>query len=276
MRRSFGATLRRVRSWAGGRLQANDQPLVHVDGVTVRFGGVVAVNGVTMTINPGEIRGLIGPNGAGKTTLFDTISGMRTPSAGRIFLDGVDITSRSAVWRSRHGIRRTFQRQQPFGWLSVEDNALVALDYHGGGGGLLADLVASPSRRRRSAERRAVARTAVEQCGLADLATEAAGRLPIGKVRLLELARATVDKPRVLLLDEPTSGLEEHEAHRFAQLVREFRDETGGAVVLVEHDVPFVMSLSDRVTVLDLGQVIAEGTPAEVSSHPAVRAAYLG
>lgn len=261
---------------AGGLLQANDQPLVHIEGIRVRFGGVVAVNDVTMTINRGEIRGLIGPNGAGKTTLFDTISGMRTPSAGRIRLDGVDITSRSAVWRSRHGIRRTFQRQQPFGWLSVEDNALVALDYHGGGGGMLADLVAAPTRRRRSSERRAVAHATIERCGLGDIAAEAAGRLPIGKVRLLELARAMVDEPRLLLLDEPTSGLEEHEAERFAQLVRQFRDDTGAAVVLVEHDVPFVMALSDRVTVLDLGQVIAEGTPAEVTSHPAVRAAYLG
>lgn len=252
------------------------RPLVHVDNVSVRFGGVIAVNSVSMQVPPGEIRGLIGPNGAGKTTLFDTITGMRAPSSGRVNFEGVDITKRSAVWRSRHGMRRTFQRQQPFGWLSVEDNTVVALDYHGGGGGLLADLVAAPSRRHRSRDRRAAARAVIDRCGLSDLADEAAGRLPIGKVRLLELARAMVDQPRLLLLDEPTSGLEEHEAHRFAEIVRSYRDDTGASVILVEHDVPFVMELSDRVTVLNLGEVIAEGTPEEVSSDPAVRAAYLG
>jgi branched-chain amino acid transport system ATP-binding protein len=257
-------------------LDSSNGALLHVDGVTVRFGGVLAVDDVSISVSPGEIRGLIGPNGAGKTTLFDTITGIRAPSSGRIILDGRDVTKRSAVWRSRNGIRRTFQRQQPFGWLSVEDNALVALDYHGGGGGILADLVAAPSRRRRTRERRERAHDAIVQCGLGDLATEAAGQLPIGRVRLLELARAMVDEPRLLLLDEPTSGLEEQESQRFAQLVREFRDRTNAAVILVEHDVPFVMELSDRVSVLNLGAVIAEGTPEEVSRNPAVRAAYLG
>jgi branched-chain amino acid transport system ATP-binding protein len=242
----------------------------------VRFGGVIAVNRASMAVPAGEIRGLIGPNGAGKTTLFDTITGMRPPSAGTVHFDGTDITGRSAVWRSRNGIRRTFQRQQPFGWLSVEDNVLVALDYHGGGGGLLADLVAFPARKRIEAERRARARATVEQCGLADVADDPAGSLPIGKIRLLELARAIVDRPRALLLDEPTSGLEEHESRRFAQIVRDFRDSTGAAVLLVEHDVPFVMDLSDQVTVLNLGEVIAEGSPDDVSRNPAVRAAYLG
>lgn len=251
-------------------------PLIQVDEVTVRFGGVIAVNRASMAVPAGEIRGLIGPNGAGKTTLFDTITGMRPPSSGHVRYGGDDITTRSAVWRSRNGIRRTFQRQQPFGWLSVEDNALVALDYHGGGGGLLADLVALPARRRRSDERRSRAREVVEQCGLIDLRDEPAGRLSIGKIRLLELARAIADRPKLLLLDEPTSGLEEHEAERFGHIVRNFRDETGAAVLLVEHDVPFVMGLSDRVTVLNLGEVIAEGTPDEVSRDPAVRAAYLG
>jgi branched-chain amino acid transport system ATP-binding protein len=250
--------------------------LISVEDVTVRFGGVIAVNRASMAVPAGEIRGLIGPNGAGKTTLFDTITGMRPPSSGKVSFDGLDITSRSAVWRSRNGIRRTFQRQQPFGWLSVEDNVLVALDYHGGGGGLLGDIVAFPARRRIEAERRDRARAIVEQCGLGDVSKEPAGNLPIGKIRLLELARAIVDQPRALLLDEPTSGLEEQESHRFAQIVRDFRDNTGAAVLLVEHDVPFVMDLSDRVTVLNLGEVIAEGTPDDVSRNPAVRAAYLG
>jgi branched-chain amino acid transport system ATP-binding protein len=257
-------------------MASSNGTLLSVEEVTVRFGGVIAVNHASMAVPAGEIRGLIGPNGAGKTTLFDTITGMRPPSAGTVHFDGMDITTRSAVWRSRNGIRRTFQRQQPFGWLSVEDNVLVALDYHGGGGGLLADLVAFPARRRVENERRTRARAAVERCGLGDVRDVAAGKLSIGKIRLLELARAIVDEPRALLLDEPTSGLEEHESHRFAQIVRDYRDSTGAAVLLVEHDVPFVMGLSDRVTVLNLGEVIAEGTPDDVSRDPAVRAAYLG
>lgn len=250
--------------------------LLEVHGVTVRFGGVVAVNGASMRVAPGEIRGLIGPNGAGKSTLFDTISGVRAPSAGRVRYNGDDITERSAVWRSRHGMRRTFQRQQPFGWLSVEDNVLAALDYHGGGGGIVADILALPTRTRRERERRELARAAVERCGLADLMSEPAGRLSIGKVRLLELARAIVDNPRVLLLDEPTSGLEEHETEHFGEIIRDLRASTGCSVLLVEHDVPFVMSMCDQITVLNLGEVIAQGTPAEISSNDLVRAAYLG
>ncbi|MEO8694438.1 MAG: ABC transporter ATP-binding protein [Acidimicrobiales bacterium] len=250
--------------------------LISVEEVTVRFGGVIAVNRASMAVPAGEIRGLIGPNGAGKTTLFDTITGMRPPSSGKVSFDGLDITGRSAVWRSRNGIRRTFQRQQPFGWLSVEDNVLVALDYHGGGGGLVADLVAFPARKHIEAERRERARRAVERCGLADVRDVAAGKLSIGKIRLLELARAIVDEPRLVLLDEPTSGLEEYEAHRFADVVREYRTASNAAVLLVEHDVPFVMNLCDRVTVLNLGEVIAEGTTDEITQNPAVRAAYLG
>jgi branched-chain amino acid transport system ATP-binding protein len=250
--------------------------LINIDAVTVRFGGVIAVNRASMSVPAGEIRGLIGPNGAGKTTLFDTITGMRPPTSGRVFFDGADITGKSAVWRSRNGIRRTFQRQQPFGWLSVEDNVLVALDYHGGGGGLLGDLVALPTRRRREAERRSRARAVVELCGLGELRDRAAGTLSIGKVRLLELARAIVDQPKMVILDEPTSGLEEQESKRFGEIVQQVRTDTGCAVLLVEHDVPFVMRYCDRITVLNLGEVIAEGTPDEISHNAEVRAAYLG
>ena len=254
----------------------NESVLVEVQDVTVRFGGVVAVNRASMRVAPGEIRGLIGPNGAGKSTLFDTISGVRAPTSGTVRYEGTEITARSAVWRSRNGMRRTFQRQQPFGWLSVEDNVLAALDYRGGGGGIVADIFALPTRTRRERERRELARAAVASCGLADLAAQPAGRLSIGKVRLLELARAIVDNPKVLLLDEPTSGLEEHETEHFGEIVRDLRDRTGCSVLLVEHDVPFVMSMCDRITVLNLGEVIAEGTPSEISSNDLVRAAYLG
>src|SRR5688572_29005377 len=192
-------------------------------GVSIRFGGIAAVSDVDLRIPGGEVRGLIGPNGAGKTTLFDTISGIRTPSAGSVWLDGVDVTAKSAVWRSRHGVRRTFQRQQTFGWLSVEDNVLAALEWRGGGGGILADLVASPTRRRRERERRERAREVIERCGLSAVAKDAAASLPIGLARMVEVARAIVDPPQVLLLDEPTSGLEESEAARLGELIQSIR-----------------------------------------------------
>jgi branched-chain amino acid transport system ATP-binding protein len=253
-----------------------DTPLLAVDHVTVRFGGVVAVDDVTFAVPEGEIRGLIGPNGAGKTTLFDIITGVRQPSAGKVLLDGHDITTRSAVWRSRHGVRRTFQRQQPFGWLSVEDNIVAALDWRGGGGGIVADLLSLPSRRRRDRERRARAHQVMQTCGLLDVRDVPAGLLSIGRARMVELARAIADPPRLLLLDEPTSGLEEHEAENLAHIVRQLRDSAACAILLVEHDVAFVMALCDRITVLNLGEVIAGGTPSEVSADPLVRSAYLG
>jgi branched-chain amino acid transport system ATP-binding protein len=255
---------------------AEATPLMELRGVSIRFGGIAAVSDVDLSIPGGEVRGLIGPNGAGKTTLFDTISGIRTPSAGSVWLDGVDVTSKSAVWRSRHGVRRTFQRQQTFGWLSVEDNVLAALEWRGGGGGILADLVAAPSRRRRERERRELARAAIATCGLTEIAEQPAGSLSIGKARMVEMARAIVDKPRLLILDEPTSGLEHSEAENLGETIQRVRADTGCSVLLVEHDIPFVMAQSDRITVLNLGQIIAEGSPSQIQENPAVREAYLG
>lgn len=187
---------------------------VSARGLSVRFGGVAAVDGVDLDIADHQIVGLIGPNGAGKTTLFDTLSGVTRPTSGRVLLDGVDVTRRSATWRARHGMRRTFQRQQAFGRLSVEENLLVALDWRGGGGGPLADFVALPTRTRRERERRDRVDEVVDMCGLADVRHEPAGQLPIGRARMVELARAVVDPPRVLLLDEPTSGLQHSETQR--------------------------------------------------------------
>jgi branched-chain amino acid transport system ATP-binding protein len=255
---------------------APSRPLLEIDHVSVRFGGVVAVDDVTMAVPTGEIRGLIGPNGAGKTTLFDIVTGVRQPTSGRVVLDGDDVTTRSAVWRSRNGVRRTFQRQQPFGWLSVEDNIVAALDWRGGGGGIVADLVASPTRRRLDRERRARAHEVMERCGLLDVRHVPAGRLSIGRARMVELARAIAEPPRLLLLDEPTSGLEEHEAQKLADIVRTLRAEGSCGVLLVEHDVAFVMALCDRITVLNLGEVIADGAPETITNDPLVRTAYLG
>jgi branched-chain amino acid transport system ATP-binding protein len=244
--------------------------------VSVRFGGVKALSDVSLEARSGEVLGLIGPNGAGKTTLFDVLSGIRSPSTGRILYEDVDITGRSPTWRARHGIRRTFQRQQMFGWLSVEENVLVALEWRGGGGGLLADLAALPSRRRRERERRARTDEVLELCGLIELRSQPAGKLPIGRARMVEMARAIVDEPRVLLLDEPTSGLEESETRSLGESMQRVCKERGCAVILVEHDVGFVMNHCDRIIVLNLGGVIAEGTPDEVREDVAVQKAYLG
>lgn len=240
------------------------------------FGGVRALSDLTAGFAAGEVCGLIGPNGAGKTTLFDCLTGVRRPTAGSIHLDGADVTGRSATWRARQGIRRTFQRQQIFGWLPVVDNVLVALEWQGGGGGMVADLLALPTRRSRERARRSRVDQVLELCGLGSLRDEPAANLPIGQARMVELARAVVDRPRVLLLDEPTSGLEESEAENLATVMRRLCAEEGCAVVLVEHDVGFVMRECHRVIVLNLGSVIADGVPDVVRADDAVRAAYLG
>lgn len=249
--------------------------LLSVNGLTQRFGGIVALDDVSLAASADRIHGLIGPNGAGKTTLFDCITGMSRPIAGEIVLGDVNITNESSVKRARRGLRRTFQRQQVFGWLTVEDNVLLALEWRGGGGGLIADLLAAPSRRRREAERRERAGLAIERCGLTGVRNEAAGHLSIGELRRLELARAIVDEPSVLLLDETTSGLEDAEIDRIGRILTELRDGGTCAIVLVEHHLPFVLDCCDEITVLDLGKVIAHGAPDEMIRSDVVRDAYL-
>lgn len=251
-------------------------PVIEARDVRVTFGGINALAGVSAAFPLGQVCGVIGPNGAGKTTLFDCLTGVTEPTAGQIFLDGAEVTGRSATWRARHGVRRTFQRQQTFGWLPVADNVLVALEWHGGGGGLLADLAAWPTRRSRERQRRRQVSEALELCGIAHLAAEPAANLPVGRARLVELARAVADHPRVLLLDEPTSGMEESEVENLGTVIQRLRAEEGCAVILVEHDVRFVMEQCDRVVVLDLGAVIADGPPGEIRHDAKVRTAYLG
>ncbi|MER7760447.1 ABC transporter ATP-binding protein [Streptomyces sp. NPDC097619] len=240
--------------------------VLEVRGAGVRFGGVTALDGVSLELAAGEVCGLIGPNGAGKTTLFDVVSGIRRPDRGRVLLEGADVTGRSPVWRARHGMRRTFQRQQLFGQLSVADNLLVAQEWRG------------PGRSRRAAlrARRERGAAVLAACGLSEAAEGPAGGLPVGRARMVELARAVADPPRVLLLDEPASGMAGPEREVLASVVRGLAEEEGCGVLLVEHDVAFVMELCTRVVVLDLGRVLAAGTPAEVRADPAVREAYLG
>jgi branched-chain amino acid transport system ATP-binding protein len=254
----------------------DSQAVLAASGIGKRFGGVHALDDVSISVARGEVCGLIGPNGAGKTTLFDLLSGVQPVTTGRVIYQGVDITRKPATWRARHGLRRTFQKQQPFAHLTVEDNLMVAVEWRGGGGGVVADLVQFPLRKHRERARREAAREALRIFGLEGLGKERAGRLTIGQVRLLELARAFVDEPNVVLLDEPTSGLAETEIEYLAAAFERIRNERSCAVLLVEHDMAFVMRECSRVVVLNLGRRLAEGTPDEIRNHPEVAAAYLG
>jgi branched-chain amino acid transport system ATP-binding protein len=237
-------------------------PLLHVDQVVVKFGGVTAVDGADFTAEPGTITGLIGPNGAGKTTCFNVISGLQRPTSGRVRLDGRDITSKTVDARARKGMGRTFQRLEAFGSLTVRENVMVALDIHRGARAIF----------RRSDEK---ADDLLERVGIASYAEERADSVPTGTARLLELARALACEPRLLLLDEPSSGLDETETDDFGTLLRGLAGE-GVAVLMVEHDMDLVMSVCDEIHVLDFGRIIASGTPARVRTDPRVQEAYLG
>ncbi|MCG5211676.1 ABC transporter ATP-binding protein [Streptosporangium sp. KLBMP 9127] len=246
--------------------------MLAVEDVSVSFGGVRALAGVTFEVPGGQVCGVIGPNGAGKTTLFDVISGLRGPGGGRVRVAGRDVTGMPAVRRARQGVRRTFQRTQVFGRLTVADNVLAAMEWRGGGGGLPADLAGWPGRAVRERARRERVAEVLGLCGLEDSRDSYAAALPVGRRRLVELARALADRPSLLLLDEPTSGLDAGQTARLKEIIASL-DTT---VLLVEHDMGFVMETCDRLLVLDLGRVIASGAPAEIRGDPVVRAAYLG
>jgi len=239
-------------------------PLLHVDDVVVQFGGVTAVNHANFEVEQGTITGLIGPNGAGKTTCFNVITGLQTPTGGKVLLDGRDITRMPVHRRARRGIGRTFQRLEAFGSLSVEDNVRTALDIHEGLGGLF---------RLRSVQ--ADVDDLLERVGISSYAQDRADSIPTGVARLLELARALACDPRLLLLDEPSSGLDESETEAFGDLLKDLAAE-GRTVLMVEHDMDLVMRVCDTIHVLDFGSIIAQGTPAEIRANPLVQKAYLG
>lgn len=265
-------------SYSGERSRVSQAPSPVVLGVhdlSKNFGGITALNGVSFDIRQGEVCGLIGPNGAGKTTLFDVVSGLQAPTAGTIEILGRNVTNQSPERRARAGVRRTFQRPQLYGYSTVEDNVLCAMEWRGGGGGILADLVSLPSRRRRERERREWVETILESCGLIDLRFRLAGSLPIGQARLVELARALADQCSLVLFDEPTSGLSRRETECLAGHIAGLQEKNVTAV-LVEHDMSFVMAHCDRIMVLNLGQVLADGSPDVVQSDPRVREVYLG
>jgi branched-chain amino acid transport system ATP-binding protein len=251
-------------------------PTLEVANVSVRFGGIMAVDEISLQVPRGQICGLIGPNGAGKTTLFDVVSGVRRPQHGQVLLEGRDVSSADPVERCQLGVRRTFQRVQTFGWLTVEDNVRAAAEGLRSGGGSLGDRVGWRGWRRRERERRGLVDAAIERCGLGAVRNELGGTLPIGTARMVEFARATVAAPKLLLLDEPASGLHAGDVARLGELIEDVREVNSCSVLLVEHNAGFVMSHCDRVVVLELGSVLADGSPSEIQNDPAVRNAYLG
>ena len=246
--------------------------LLEARSVTVRFAGVVAARYVSIGIDPGEVVGLIGPNGAGKTTVLGVLSGFVRPSEGRVVMDGRDVTEWAAERRAAAGLARTFQRLELFWTMTVRDNLLVAAEARFAEAEFVADLAG----RRRRGQAAEVAAAVEARLGLRPVASRVADELPLGLGRLVEIARALCTGPRILLLDEPASGLDESETLRLREVLREIARDDGLGVLLVEHDLSLVMDLSDRVTVMDFGSVIAEGTPEEVRADPAVQAAYLG
>jgi ABC-type branched-subunit amino acid transport system ATPase component len=249
--------------------------LLRADDVTVRFGGVVALEAVGISAPPSAIVGLVGPNGAGKTTLFGVLSGLVRPRSGRVLFRGVDVTRASPPRRSRLGLARTFQRIELFSELTVRDHLVVAHRAHERRDRrLLADLAGLGSRP--SPREHELVAGLLDLLGLTALADRPAALLPLGTGRLVEVARALATEPAIVLLDEPTSGLDAGEAEQLATALKRTRADLGVAFVLVEHNVDFVLGLAEHVTVLDFGKVIAAGAPATIRADEAVQAAYLG
>ena len=245
--------------------------ILRAEGLTRRFGGLVAVNAVSLSIEAGQVHGIIGPNGAGKTTLFNLVSGFVSADSGRLWLDDRDISRLPSYERSRLGIVRTFQNIRLFRGLSVLDNVLLG-QYPVARPGYLSIWP------RASARERALRREAADLLELFHLTPfrdRIAATLPYGAQKRVEFARALAARPRVLLLDEPTAGMNEQESEEIADEILGVRAR-GITVVLVEHDMNVVMRTSDQVSVLNFGQKIAEGPPAEIQANPEVRLAYLG
>jgi branched-chain amino acid transport system ATP-binding protein len=239
-------------------------PVLEVSEVCVAFGGNQVLTEVSLTVAEKGVTGLIGPNGAGKTTLFNVVSGLLAPKSGKVSIDGHDVTKAGPARRARRGLARTYQRLELFTSLTVRDNIQVA-----------GEIRNSWSRRGRINVPAETDRT-IALVGLGDVADREVSELPTGRARVVELARALMTQPRVLLLDEPASGQTEQETEAFGRLLRQLVDERDLAICLVEHDVGLVMGTCEHIHVLDYGQVIASGTPEQVKNDPIVVNAYLG
>lgn len=243
------------------------------ESLVVRYGGLLAVDDVSLVAPPGRVTGLIGPNGAGKTTIFNACSGLVRPASGRVFLDGHDVTRLPLPRRAQRGLGRTFQRIELFDSLTVRENVELGREGALAGSSPWRQLVA---RRPERADVAAAADAALETCGLQALASRRAGALSTGSRRLVELARVLAGGFHVLLLDEPSSGLDDAESARFGEILRRVVADRGVGVLLVEHHMGLVLDVCDHLYVLDFGCLLFEGTPAEAVASREVRAAYLG
>ncbi len=249
--------------------------LLEVKAISRNFGGLKAVSQVSFAVEQGEIFGLIGPNGAGKTTLFNMMTGLTPPSSGQILYEGQNIARLSPHRIAQCGVARTFQNIRLFGNLDALHNVLIARHLHMRSN-LLTGLLGLPSARSEERQARARALELLDLVGLADRAEEQANSLPYGDQRRLEIARALALEPRLLLLDEPAAGMNPNEKQVLSDFIRQIRDEFKLTVLLIEHHVPLVMGLADRIAVLNFGELIAIGNPAHVKNDPVVIEAYLG
>lgn len=259
---------------AAATATAVGKPILEVDNVTLKFGGVTALDGVTFDIREGEILGLIGPNGAGKTTCFNVMTGVYKPTSGQARFQGESLAGLKRFQITRLGIARTFQNIRLFRSMTALENVLVGADVHSKTGVLRA-LFRTPIQRKEQREAEGRAHELLKLVGISGRADELAANLSYGDQRRLEIARALATNPKLLCLDEPAAGFNPAEKQKLMALIRKVRD-AGYTVLLIEHDMSLVMGVTDRIVVLEFGRKIAEGKPAEIRENPAVIAAYLG
>ena len=259
----------------GVETRGGTSPLLDVRDVAVRFDGIIALDGVTFSMQQGQILGLIGPNGAGKTTLFNCLSRLYTPTAGDVVFEGQSILSRAPYEMAALGIGRTFQNVSLFQNLTVRDNVMIGGHAHTTSN-FVTDALRTPSARRTERELEETAAELIQYLELQDVADRPVAGLPFGWQKRVELARALAAQPKILLLDEPAAGLNHDEVHDLGRLIRQIRDDRQVSVLLVEHHMGLVMSISENVVALNFGKKIAEGAPDVVRKDPELIRAYLG